>query len=134
MSQYDLTNIVKQAIVVRKDLKMKPGKIGAQVSHASQEFIWQQGTGHGLGHYFNAVLSDEQIRWRQTGHRKILLAVNSEEELFAVRDAALAAGLTVHVVCDEGLTQLEPNTNTCLAIGPHFATRLEPITQGLKLL
>ena len=132
MSQYDLTNIVKQAIVVRKDLKMKPGKIGAQVSHASQEFIWQQGVV--FRNCFEMNVTEEQVRWRQTGHRKILLAVNSEEELLAVRDAALAAGLTVHVVCDEGLTQLEPNTNTCLAIGPHFATRLEPITQGLKLL
>lgn len=132
MSQYDLTNIVKQAIVVRKDLKMKPGKVGAQVSHASQEFIWQQGVL--FRNAFEMNMTPEQIRWRQTGYRKILLAVNSEVELFAVRDAALAAGLTVHVVQDEGLTQIEPGTFTCLAIGPHFATKLEPITQGLKLL
>lgn len=130
---YDLTNLVKQAIVIRKDLGMKAGKIGAQACHASQEFIWhrsQELAEAGL----DWSMTDEQIRWRKTGYRKILLAVNSEAELFAVRDAAVAAGLTVHVVCDEGLTQLEPNTFTCLAIGPHYAERLDPVTKGLKLL
>lgn len=130
---YDLTNLIKQAIVVRKDLGMGKGKLGAQVSHASQEFIWQQGAVFG-GAAFEMTLTAEQIRWRETGYRKILLAVNSEAELFAVRAAAMDAGLTVHIVCDEGLTQIEAGTFTCLAIGPHHTERLDPITKGLKLL
>jgi len=130
---YDLTNLVKQAIVVRKDLGMGKGKLGAQASHASQEFIWQQGAVVG-GATFEMSLTAEQIRWRATSYRKILLAVNSEAELFAVQAAAMDAGLTVHMVCDEGLTQIEAGTFTCLAIGPHYAERLEPITQRLKLL
>ncbi len=133
--RYDLTNIVKQAIVVRRDLEMRKGKIGAQASHASQEFIWQQGSVYtDFGPVFKMTLTDEQVRWRATGHRKVVLGVSDEAELFAIRDAALAAGLTVHVICDEGLTQIAAGSYTCLAIGPHFSNLIDPITQHLRLL
>ena len=33
---------VKQIIIARKDLEMSPGKLAAQVSHASQAFVMEK--------------------------------------------------------------------------------------------
>lgn len=64
-----------------------------------------------------------------------LLPVNSEEELLAIRDKAIEAGLEVHLVTDSGKTEFhgEP-TNTCLAIGPDLVEKIDPVTGDLELL
>lgn len=61
--------------------------------------------------------------------------MNSEAELLAIRDKAIEAGLEVHLITDSGKTEFhgEP-TNTCLAIGPDLAEKIDPITGELQLL
>ena len=59
----------------------------------------------------------------------------SEEELIEIHDRALEAGLEVHLITDSGKTEFhgEP-TNTCLAIGPDEADKINAITGHLQLL
>jgi PTH2 family peptidyl-tRNA hydrolase len=38
------------------------------------------------------------------------------------------------MVIDAGRTEVEPNTCTCLAIGPHKSSEIDKITGELKLL
>ena len=114
----------KQVIVMRSDLKMGKGKIAAQAGHA-------------------AVAAAEAARqhfhrwwktWLDEGQCKIALKVKSEEELFRLETLAKKSVLPYALISDRGLTQLEPGTITCLAIGPAPALEVDEITGKLALL
>jgi PTH2 family peptidyl-tRNA hydrolase len=61
--------------------------------------------------------------------------VNSEEELMTIYEKATSAGLEVHLITDSGKTEFHGQpTRTCLAIGPDFAAKIDPITGHLELL
>ena len=115
---------MKQAIVVRSDLRMGKGKVAAQVAHAS-------------------LASAEAARerkttwyeeWKEEGQAKIVLKVESEAELSELFRKAKSAGLPATLVQDRGLTQVEPGTVTCLGIGPGPDAAVDEISGKLKLL
>tara|TARA_Y100000310_G_scaffold325184_1_gene388278 strand:- start:1872 stop:2216 length:345 start_codon:yes stop_codon:yes gene_type:complete len=111
----------KQIIVVRKDLKMSSGKTAAQCSHASTE----------------ATLKSEDPKvksWRKDGMKKVVLKVNSKEELLNVKKEADKNNLVISLIKDAGKTQVEPGSITCLSIGPDSEEKLNKITGKLKLL
>jgi len=112
---------MKQVIVVRKDLKMGQGKISAQCSHASVEAF---------------ALSDKNKsdKWREEGMKKIVLKVNSLQELFDLKEIAKKNKLKFALIKDAGRTQIEKGSITCLAIGPDEDEVLDKITGDLKLL
>ena len=71
--------------------------------------------------------------WFGGGQAKIALKVDDQPALLALKAAAQAAELPVHVVTDAGKTQISPNTKTVLAIlGPVSA--VDAVTGSLKLL
>lgn len=114
----------KQVIVVRSDLKMGKGKIAAQAGHA-------------------AVSAAEEARkhfqnwwkaWIDEGQCKIAVKVNSEGELLEIENAARRSRLPCALISDRGLTQLEPGTVTCLAIGPAPSYEVDKLTGKLALL
>ncbi len=115
---------MKQAIVVRADLKMGKGKLAAQVAHAS----------------LSAAEATQQKKnawydeWKMEGQAKIVLKVESEDALKELLQKAKSAGLATSLVEDRGLTQLEPGTVTCLGIGPGPDMEVDRITGKLKLL
>lgn len=115
---------MKQAIVVRFDLKMGKGKLAAQVAHASlsaAELARQRKPGWYEG-------------WKQGGQAKIVLKIESEELLMDLFQKAKSAGLPASLVEDRGLTQVEPGTVTCLAVGPGPEAEIDGVTGKLKLL
>ena len=124
---------IKQVIVMRHDLKMRRGKQIAQGAHASMSFICRR-----LQERGSVSLSDfsevEQA-WLTGAFAKVCCRVDSEAELMAIHDKAVAAGLEVHLITDSGKTEFhgEP-TNTCLAIGPDEAEKIDEITGHLQLL
>ena len=114
----------KQAVVVRTDLKMGKGKIAAQASHA-------------------AVSAAEEARkhheawwesWLDEGQRKVVVKVNSEAELLQLKQQAGRMRLPCALIYDRGLTQLPPDTITCLGIGPAPNDEVDKITGKLPLL
>ena len=123
----------KQVIVMRHDLKMRRGKQIAQGAHASMSFICRR-----LQEAGSVTLSDftdAQRAWLTGAFAKVCCRVDSEEELMEIHDKALEAGLEVHLITDSGKTEFhgEP-TNTCLAIGPDEADKIDEITGDLQLL
>ena len=109
----------KQAIIVRKDLKMSAGKIAAQVAHASVE-AWKK--------------ADKKIRdaWEREGAKKVVLQAQDEKELLELKKKS--GKLPTALIRDAGLTEIPPGTTTCLAIGPAREEEIDKLTGSLKLL
>lgn len=80
------------------------------------------------------TLTEVERQWIQGLFTKICLQVNSEQELLAIHQQALAAGLTSCLIQDAGQTEFKNiPTYTCLAIGPDTSERIDPITGKLAL-
>lgn len=111
----------KQAIIIRKDLKLPIGKACAQSSHASVEAV---------------LRSDKDIvkKWHLEGMKKVVLKVADEKELLIYNQIAKDAGLVTAVIQDAGLTVVKPGTRTCLAIGPDKENKIDAVTSDLSLL
>ncbi len=115
---------LKQVIIVRTDLKMGKGKIASQVAHASVEGVLKTLKRNPL----------KLLRWRRDGMKKSVLKVNSEKELLEIKKLADKWGLTTALIVDAGRTQIEPNSKTCLAVGPDYEEKIDKVTGNLKLL
>lgn len=114
---------VKQAIVVRTDLKMGKGKIAAQVAHASLEA-------------FEKTKKKRPAwakEWEKSGKAKIVLKVHSEEELMRFYKK-VKAELPAVIIRDAGLTQIKSNTATCFGVGPAPEEKIDKHLGKLKLL
>jgi|SRR3989344_3577606 len=111
---------MKQALIIRKDLNMTPGKIAAQVAHASVEAVFRSP---------QAAVEE----WHHSGMKKIVLRAESKEQLYEYQRRAKAEGLVAALITDGGHTQVEPGTVTCLGIGPAEDTRIDKVTKDLKL-
>jgi peptidyl-tRNA hydrolase, PTH2 family len=112
---------MKQAIVVRTDLKMGKGKIASQVAHASVDAVSKSS---------KSKISD----WRAGGMKKVILKVSSEEDIFSIYENAKKEKLVAAVIRDAGRTQIESGSVTSLAIGPDEDGKIDKITGKLKLL
>jgi len=123
----------KQVIVLRKDLNMRKGKMVAQGAHASMGAIL------GLCQVKNDMLElkmDDRVRpWLTGRFKKICVYVNSEQELLAIHNQALAAGLVASLIQDAGLTEFGGvKTYTAVAVGPDREDRVDAVTGTLPLL
>lgn len=141
---YAPNNTTKQCIVVRKDLDMDAGKLGAQVAHASMAFftkrenrmllqrIAEDGT-EPTESWLRLQLSDAQRDWLDSSFTKIVLECMSEDELNALIDAARNDGVEVHPIIDNGTTVFGKPTLTCAAFGPDYIETLDKHLRHLKL-
>lgn len=121
--------MIKQVIVIRKDLKMRRGKEIAQGSHASSMFLLHEWNLLG-----NIIISEVEQEWLQSGFPKVVCRVNSEQELLELYEHALDLGLASHIVQDEGRTEFNGvPTYTALAIGPDYSEKIDPVTSHLEL-
>lgn len=112
---------MKQAILVRKDLKMGKGKTAAQAAHAS------------VGAYKKANFFKKKL-WDLGGQKKVVLKVKDEKELIDYFAKAKRAGLATSLVRDAGRTQVRAGELTSLGIGPDSDEKVDKVTGGLKLL
>ena len=111
----------KQIVIVRNDLKLPKGKLAAQVAHASVEAVMRS----------SQNMVDE---WHDQGMAKIVLKVDSEKELLEYQQRAKAQKLVAAVITDAGHTVVAPGTRTCVGIGPAETSKIDNITNNLKLL
>ncbi|XP_042058117.1 peptidyl-tRNA hydrolase 2, mitochondrial-like isoform X2 [Salvia splendens] len=104
----------KMVLVVRNDLKMGKGKIAAQCSHAT------------LGLYKKILnrAPKSLSRWEMCGQVKVVVKIESEDDMLVLQERAKSLNLPTHVTIDAGRTQ----------IAPRPAELVDDVTGGLKLL
>lgn len=124
---------IKQVIVMRTDLNMRKGKMIAQGSHAAMAWMGERLRAEGF--ISLPPISVVQRRWLEGLFTKICVRAKSGEELLAIYNAAISAGLDTHLITDSGLTEFKGvATHTCIAIGPDEAEKIDAITGKLELL
>jgi PTH2 family peptidyl-tRNA hydrolase len=114
----------KMVIVVRKDLKLSPGKMAAQVAHAAVNCALMA----------KRRTPDWFDRWYGEGQKKVVVKAADLKELFALKMTAENAGIVTSLITDAGLTELPPNTTTVLGIGPAPDEVIDKVTGHLGLM
>jgi PTH2 family peptidyl-tRNA hydrolase len=114
---------MKQVIIIRKDLKMRKGKMIAQGAHASVmvalKYIW---------HAYVWL-------WMFSNFTKVVVSVNSKDELLGIYHKAKKAGLPCALILDIGKTEFHGTaTYTAVAVGPAPHADVDRITSKLVLL
>lgn len=111
----------KQVIVVNKSLGMSQGKLAAQVAHASILSMFEAPEGIVCG-------------WLDNSYPKIVLQVESTQDLLDLQEKANELNLPSALVIDEGRTELNNGSITCLGIGPATKEIIDEVTGKLRLL
>lgn len=112
---------MKMALVVRTDLSMTKGKIASQVAHAAIQC-------------FRVQDKSKLDTWLGQGQPKVVLKVDSLENLEKIQMAATDKGLCNQTIFDAGHTQIPSGTLTVLGIGPDTEENINQIVGHLKLM
>ena len=129
--------VVKQVIVMRKDLNMRKGKMIAQGAHASMKVLLDARTAPTApgDTALTITLTPAMAQWLGGRFTKVCVSVDSEAALDEVCRRAAEAGVPHAVIVDSGKTEFHGvPTKTCAAVGPAWAEEVDAITGALGLL
>ena len=135
----------KMMIVMRRDLKMRKGKIAAQAGHACIDAVLQAlqkedrlndlvPSPDGMMLKTTDKPESPLTEWFNNGCTKVCVYIDSEEELLAIAEKAEDRGIIAAVITDWGLTEFHgEHTKTCLALEPLPAEIANELTGELPL-
>lgn len=131
--------MVKQVIVMRKDLHMRKGKMIAQGAHASMKVLLDLCHGNTKeGERYGELWFDVNsflYEWLKGSFTKVVVSVDSEQELLDIYYNASSSDIPCAMIEDNGYTEFKGiKTKTCCAIGPWESDEIDKITGHLKLL
>ena len=138
--------MIKQVIVIRKDLNMRKGKMCAQAAHASMKVFFDRKHFYKYKDsaeddyevdedYCEFYISPEEKEWIEGLFTKVVVGCNSEIELLFLYNKAVAQQIPCALITDAGLTEFHGKaTTTAIAIGPAKSETIDKITGYLKLL
>jgi peptidyl-tRNA hydrolase, PTH2 family len=132
---------IKQVIVMRKEYEIngqkqsiRKGKMIAQGAHASMKVFFDRITNLSETEMTTNITA-EMFEWINNSFAKICCYVNTEDELLAIYNSALSAGIPAAIIQDSGRTEFHGiPTYTAVAIGPDHADKVDQITGKLPLL
>ncbi|MDD3159434.1 MAG: aminoacyl-tRNA hydrolase [Candidatus ainarchaeum sp.] len=110
-----------QYIIINNSLGMNKGKIAAQACHASVLVLEKVD---------DAIIDD----WKNQGMKKIVLKINSTDDLIKKFQFVKEKKLPVALITDAGKTQIAPGSKTCFACGPIDEKIGQVYFSDLKLL
>jgi len=132
---------IKQFIIIREDLDMSPGKMGAQISHAAKKVWFDKFKESEItlpdGDYvtqYSFKATQEEVDWMEGGFTTILKRIKNEDKLLKAYEKAKEAGLNCTLIKDAGLTELDGENYTAIAIGPNHVDKCMPIVKRLRNL
>lgn len=113
---------MKQAIIIRSDVKMGKGKACSQIAHASL-----------LAYKKALAMHPSKVKeWELLGAKKVVLKADYSTLMEKLKEAE-RLGIPYALVRDAGLTQIEPGTITALGLGPDDDERIDKVCGDLKL-
>lgn len=134
---------MKQIIIVRKDLNMSPGKMSAQVSHASMAFLstWIKNAidiNYNIQTKFDKDIYNE---WINDIFTKVILEAKTKDQLLKAvsmaNDLGMKEGEDYFLIRDNCLTELEPEedgrTLTCIGFKPMRPEIIDQISKKYQL-
>ena len=132
----------KAACVMRTDLrnsdgfKVPKGKLIAQGGHAFVGLITKlmKCDNYEGFRYLRVYQGDDTPlqSWLNGAFTKVVLAVNSEEELMEIYEKAKETRLNTVLITDNGTTEFAVPTRTCIGIGPAWEEEIDEVTGHLK--
>jgi PTH2 family peptidyl-tRNA hydrolase len=125
----------KMVIAVRRDLNLRKGKLAGQVGHAVMKFLIDNNESERADELFVKLSKPEAI-WMFNGvFAKVIVGVDSEQELLDLILRAQLKNVEVSPIVDLGRTEFNGvKTLTCAAFGPDDPDVLDEVTGHLKLL
>jgi len=114
----------KMVIVTRKDLKLSPGKLAAQVAHAAVDCALS--TKKNNSKWFK--------KWHEEGGKKVITKVEALDDFFVLKEKAEELKISSCIIEDAGHTEIPRGTKTVLGIGPGPSNLIDQITGELHLL
>lgn len=142
----------KQIIIVRRDLDMSPGKLAAQVSHASMAFIAraiQANAQNDMDTVRSCIAFDKDMYegWLGGTFTKVCLGAKNktklENAISKAEELGMIEGEDFFIIRDRCLTELVPEeydeegigrTITCVGFRPMRSSEIDPIGQKFQLL
>ena len=149
----------KQTIIVRKDLNLSPGKLAAQVSHASMVFLMNKIKDN--SELFQAIIFNDECEWYQTSFAldkdlyeqwingiftKVVLQARNKNQLLKAKimaeDMGMVEGKDFFLIKDNCLTELAPEefdengvgrTLTCIGFKPMDENIIDKIGKKYQL-
>jgi len=126
--------MVKQVIVMRKDLNMRKGKMCAQAAHASIE-VFLKSIREQTKNTLTININSDMNKWLETGTTKITVGCNNIEEIFQIQKLCKEKNVPCAVIEDYGKTEFKGKpTITCIAVGPAREEIVDSITGSYTLL
>lgn len=142
----------KQIIVARKDLGLSPGKLSAQVSHATMAFLTSQMREHYELNDDKSVKCSVTVTqecfddWVNGIFTKVVLGAKNKNQLLKAKTMAeelgMVEGKDFFLIKDCCLTELEPEefdengvgrTLTCIGFAPMSAEVIDQISKKYQL-
>lgn len=135
----------KMMIVMRRDLKMRKGKIAAQAGHACIDAVIMALSKEGRMNDFEITADGLSLKqtdkpttplsdWFMYGCAKVCVYVDSEQALLDIAGKATERGIIASVITDAGMTEFHGiPTKTCLALEPLPAEMADELTGALSL-
>jgi peptidyl-tRNA hydrolase, PTH2 family len=120
---------MKMVLLVREDLAMSAGKVGAQCAHASLGLFQTILEFHAK----NKAVMDNLQKWQKEGQKKVCLGIKSSDDLEDFRAAFATKRIPFYVVEDAGRTEIAAGSETVMAIGPCDNKTFDQITGKLRL-
>ena len=119
-------NPIVMYLVVRESLNMSPGKTAAQVGHAVQYLC--EMIASPVFESYKSVIFDA---WNNSWHRKVVLKADEKEWEKLKADVLLSDRV---IVVDQGLTELNPNTETVMGFLPMLKSNCPKLIKRLQVL
>ena len=114
----------KMVIVTRKDLKLSPGKLAAQVAHAAVNCA-----------LFTKKNNSKWFKkWQNEGAKKVVTKADSVDDFFILKEKAESLKISTSLIEDAGHTEIPAGTKTVLGIGPAPNNIIDQVTGSLSVL
>jgi PTH2 family peptidyl-tRNA hydrolase len=122
---------VSMYIIVNADLQLSPAKLAVQIGHGVElhfKEMWLKTNLEFSDEYRKYVEPHRQ--WMDSGSRKIVLKANPSQWK-KIKECSEIEG---YLVIDAGLTECDPNTETCIVLPPKRKSQCHKLVKKLQLL